>query len=353
MASMQAVIITPDGALAWREVDDPVTGPHDALVEVHATALNRADLSQRAGHYPPPPGESDVLGLELSGVVRTVPDGDHGWSVGDRVCALVAGGGYAELARVPVEMLMPVPRGWSLAEAAAMPEVFYTAYLNLVIEGALQRGEQVLIHGGASGVGTAAIQVARHRGCEVAATAGTAEKVRVCADLGAELAINYRDVDFAEIVQAAWGGVDVVLDMVGTDTFARNLELLRVGGRCVVIATLSGHKATIDLRTLMARRARVLGSTLRNRPLAEKIALRDAIVADLWPAFESRSVAPVIDRVVAIEEVEAAHARMRANQNVGKIVLSVRGGASVRDGSSVRDGASVRDGPSDEGGIDR
>ena len=336
MASMRAVIITPDGALAWREVDDPVAAPHEALVEVHATALNRADLSQRAGHYPPPPGESDVLGLELSGTVRTVPDGDHGWSVGDPVCALVAGGGYAELARVPVEMLMPVPRGWSFAEAAAMPEVFYTAYLNLVIEGALQRGEQVLIHGGASGVGTAAIQVARHRGCEVAATAGTTEKVRACADLGAELAINYRDADFAEIVQAAWGGVDVVLDMVGTDTFARNLELLRVGGRLVVIATLSGHKATIDLRTLMARRARVLGSTLRNRPLAEKIALRDAIVADLWPAFEARSVAPVIDRVVAIEEVEAAHARMRANQNVGKIVLSVRGGASGRDEASGR-----------------
>jgi putative PIG3 family NAD(P)H quinone oxidoreductase len=336
MTAMRAVIVTRGGDLEWAEVPDPVPHAGEAVVDVHATALNRADLSQRSGHYPPPPGESDVLGLELAGVVRSVPEGDHGWSVGDRVCALVPGGGYAEAARVPVSMLMPVPRGWSLAEAAAMPEVFYTAYLNLVIECALQPGERVLVHGGASGVGTAAIQVARHRGCQVAATAGTAEKVAVCRGLGAEIAINYREADFGEALREAWGGVDVVLDMVGTDAFSRNLEALNVGGRLCVIATLSGHKATIDLRTLMARRARVIGSTLRNRPLAEKAALRDSVVADLWPAFEDGTVAPVIDRIVPISEVEAEHARMRANENVGKIVLRVRDGADARPGAGER-----------------
>jgi putative PIG3 family NAD(P)H quinone oxidoreductase len=324
MAFMYATVITASGALAWREVDDPVPGHSDALVEIHATALNRADLSQRAGQYPPPEGESDVLGLEMAGVLLSVPDGDHGWSVGDPVCALLPGGGYAERARVPVRMLMGVPRGWSMTDAAAMPEVFYTAYLNLVIEGSLARGERVLVHGGASGVGTAAIQVARHLGCAVAATAGRAEKLRACERLGAELVVDYTEVDFFEVVRAAWGSVDVVLDMVGSETFSRNLELLDVGGRMIVIATLSGQKATIDLRTLMARRARIVGSTLRNRPIAEKIALRDAVVAELWEAFESGAVRSVIDRVLPIAEVEAAHDRMRANENIGKIVLSVR-----------------------------
>jgi putative PIG3 family NAD(P)H quinone oxidoreductase len=326
---MFAVIVAPDGALEWRTTDDPLPGTGEALVEVHATALNRADLAQRAGQYPPPPGASDVLGLELAGVIRSLPPGEHGWRVGDRVCALVTGGGYAELACVPVGLLMPVPTGWSFATAAAVPEVFFTSYLNLVLEAALQPGERVLVHGGASGVGTAAIQIARWRGCPVAATAGSAAKVAVCRSLGAELAIDYRQTDFAAAVADAFGGVDVVLDMVGSDTFARNLALLRVGGRMVVIATLSGANATIDLRALMARRARIIGSTLRNRPLAEKVALRDAVVADLWPAFDRGDMAPVIDVVMPIERVEEAHARMRSNANVGKIVLLVRQGADA------------------------
>jgi putative PIG3 family NAD(P)H quinone oxidoreductase len=330
MAGMYAITVRPGGALAWSEVADPVAGAADALVEIHATALNRADLSQRAGQYPPPPGESEVLGLEMAGIVRHVPAGDGRWAVGDRVCALLPGGGYAELARVPIDMLMPVPRGWSLAQAAAMPEVFYTAYLTLVVEAGLQRGERVLIHGGASGVGTAAIQVARHRGCAVAATVGTPAKAAVCRDLGAELTVVYHDADFAEVFRRAFdGGVDVILDPVGADTFGRGLELLRIGGRLVVIATLSGARTTIDLRTLMAHRARVIGSTLRNRSLEEKVALRDAVVDDLWPAFEDGTMAPVIDRVVAIADTEAAHARMRANENIGKIVLEVRPGAGA------------------------
>jgi len=326
---MRAVVVTPDGGLAWRDVGDPVAGPGDAIVEVHATALNRADLAQRAGSYPPPPGESEVLGLELAGVIRELPPGETRWRIGDRVCALVAGGGYAERARVPLGLLMPVPAGWSLARAAAVPEVFFTAYLNLIVEAGLRPGERVLVHGGASGVGTAAIQVARWRGCRVAATAGTTEKVALCRRLGAELVVDYRADDFAPAVADAFGGVDVVLDMVGADTFVRNLDLLRAGGRLVIIATLSGATATIDLRALMARRARVIGSTLRNRPLPEKVALRDAVVRDLWPEFASGALAPVIDRVVPVADVEAAHARMRANQNAGKIVLAIREGADA------------------------
>jgi NADPH:quinone reductase-like Zn-dependent oxidoreductase len=214
-----------------------------------------------------------------------------------------------------------------LLQAAAMPEVFYTAYLDLVVEASLAPGERLLVHGGASGVGTAAIQLARERGCAVAATAGTPEKVGVCRDLGAEVAVNYKEQDFAEVVAAAFPeGVDVVLDMVGADTFARNLELMRTGGRLVVIATLSGRSATIDLRTLMARRARIIGSTLRHRPLAEKVALRDAVVRDLYPSFEAGRITPVIDCVLPLDAAEEAHARMRANENIGKIVLRVREG---------------------------
>jgi putative PIG3 family NAD(P)H quinone oxidoreductase len=329
MPAMKAMLVTDAGDLVWSDAPDPIPGPRDAIVEIVATALNRADLSQRAGQYPPPPGESDVLGLELAGIVRALPEGERRFAVGDRVCALVPGGGYAELARVPVDMLMPVPRAWTWTQAAAMPEVFFTAYLNLVLEASLVEGERVLVHGGASGVGTAAIQVARHRGCAVAATAGSAEKLRLCRELGAEVVVHYRETDFAEVVgQAFAGGVDVILDMVGADTFVRNLELLRTGGRLIVIATLSGKTASIDLRTLMARRARIVGSTLRHRPLQEKIALRDEIVRDLFPAFEAGRIAPVIDSVVPIHDVAAAHERMRANENAGKIVLTVRDDAT-------------------------
>ena len=331
---MRAIRID-DGSLRWAEAPDPALRPGEALVEVHATALNRADLSQRAGRYPPPPGESEILGLELSGVVRELGPGaeDAPFRPGDRVCALVAGGGYAELAAVPASLLMPVPQGWSFAQAAALPETFLTAFLNLFLEAGLRPGERVLVHGGASGVGTAAIQLAVRAGCTVHATAGRDDKVALALELGAAQAIHYEEQDFAEAVrlrldQAGAGGVDVVLDMVGGSYLMRNVDLLATGGRLVFIATLGGARAELDIRKLMARRGRLIGSTLRSRPTPEKARIRDAFVERFWDDLEGGRIAPVIDRVLPIEQAEAAHEVMRANDNLGKIVLEVVPGAA-------------------------
>ena len=323
---MNAILVHHDGSLDWASAPDPSIGSGDVLVEVVATAQNRADLSQRAGRYPPPPGASDILGLEMAGVVREVGADVDGWNVGDAVCALLPGGGYAELAAVPAPMLMPVPRGWSLLEAAAMPEVFFTAFLNLFLEASLAAGETVLIHGGASGVGTAAIQLAREAGCTVLVTAGEERKVQACRGLGATLAVDYRQRDFAEAARAHVGpeGVDVILDIVGAGYFSRNLDLLATGGRLVSIATLGGSEVTLDIRQLMAKRATLKGSTLRARSLAEKSRIRDAFVDRFWPALEAGRVRPVIDRVIPIQDVDAGHEAMRRNENVGKIVLQVR-----------------------------
>lgn len=331
---MKAIQVRPDGSLAWDDAPAPTHGPEDVLVDVHATALNRADLSQRAGKYPPPPGASAILGLEMAGVIRAVGHDVSGWSPGDAVCALLPGGGYAEQAAVPAPMLMPVPVGWTMAEAAAMPETFYTAFLNLFLEARLAAGETVLIHGGASGVGTSAIQLAREAGCRVLATAGEPRKVERCRELGAELAVNYRERDFAEAVRDHVGGegVDVILDMVGADYLERNVNLLATGGRLVFIATLSGREGAVDIRALMAKRAMLKGSTLRPRPLAEKIRIRDAFVARFWTALQDGRVRPVIDRVLPIERADEAHAAMRAFENVGKIVLEVRPGPQTAVG---------------------
>lgn len=326
---MKAIVLEDHDALAWREVAEPVLRPGEVLVDVYATALNRADLSQRAGHYPPPPGESEILGLEMAGVVAEVPDGVRGAHRGDRVCALLPGGGYAERVAVPAALLMPVPDGWTLVQAAALPEAAFTAFLNLFLEADLRPGERVLIHGGASGVGTAAIAQARLAGATVFATAGTDAKVARCQALGADLAINYRREDFAERIRAhpAGGAVDVVLDMVGEPYVDRNLDLLATGGRLVVIATLGGRRATIDLRAMMAKRATLKGSTLRARPLAEKIRIKEAFLERFGQALAEGRLAPVIHDVVPVEEAERAHAMMRDNLNVGKIVLQVRRGA--------------------------
>jgi putative PIG3 family NAD(P)H quinone oxidoreductase len=323
---MKAIVIAEGEGrpLIWREVPDPVLKEGEVLVEVRATAVNRADLAQRAGRYPPPPGASEILGLELAGVVRAPGPGVTDWQEGDAVCALLAGGGYAELAAVPAGLLMPIPRGWSFDEAAAMPEVFFTAFLNLFLEAGLQAGERVLIHGGASGVGTAAIQLAREAGCEVYATAGTAEKVAACERLGA-VALNYREIDFAEAIRERTNGegIDVVLDMVGASYLERNLALLRTAGRLVFIATLGGRKAELDIGLLMAKRLMLKGSTLRARPLDEKVRIKEAFMARFWAALEAGHVKPVIDRRYPIQEAEAAHAYMRENRNIGKLVLSI------------------------------
>lgn len=330
---MKAIAVGASGGLAWHDVPDPRLRPGEVMVDVHATALNRADLSQRAGHYPPPAGESEILGLEMAGVVSEVPEGVRGVRTGDRVCALLPGGGYAERVAVPARMLMPVPEGWSFAQAAALPEAAFTAFLDLFLECGLRAGERVLIHGGASGVGTAAIRQAALAGAAVYATVGTEEKAAACLELGADLVVDYNTHDFADAVRDHTGGqgVDVILDMVGEAYFARNFELLESGGRMVLIATLSGYSASFDIRKLMAKRATIKGSTLRARPLDEKIHIREAFEERFGQALSEGRLDPVIDRVMDVRDAEAAHARMAGNLNVGKIVLLVRDWADRSD----------------------
>lgn len=312
--------------LIWQEVPAPIYGDDEVLVDIYATALNRADLLQREGNYPPPPGASDILGLEMAGRISAVGTNVTGWQVGDRVCALLPGGGYAEQTNVPHQMLMPIPDNWSYEQAAAVPEVFYTAFVNLFMEAGLQKGETVLIHGGASGVGTAGIQLAREAGCHVLVTAGTDEKIARCTELGAELALNYKKEDFAErvLAQTNGEGVDVILDMVGAAYLEHNLRLLKLRGRLVFIATLSGAKTEINLATLLGRRLRLIGSVLRSRSLAEKIEIKQRFIDRFWLMFIDGTIQPVIDSVYPIEQANEAHQRMASNKNIGKIILKVR-----------------------------
>lgn len=315
-----------DRPLVWQATADPTLGPEEVLVDIHATALNRADLMQRAGNYPPPPGAPDILGLEMAGVIAQVGANVQGWHVGDRVCALLPGGGYAEQVAVPAAMLMPMPAGWSFAQAAAMPEVFLTAYVNLYMEANLQPGETVLVHGGASGVGTAAIQLTRESGNPVIITASSADKCAACLKLGANLAINYKEEDFVESVRTFTNnaGVDVIMDMVGANYLARNLSLLKLKGRLVFISMLSGGETQINLGALMGRRLRLIGSVLRSRSLAEKVEIKERFMAHFWPQLARGVIQPVIDAVYPIAEANAAHQHMAENRNIGKIVLQVR-----------------------------
>lgn len=312
----------PDAVLEWREVEDPVPGPGEVLVEVHATALNRADLMQRSGQRPHARA-SDILGLEMAGRVRTVAPDVAGWHAGDRVCALLPGGGYAELATVPAEMLVRVPKRLSLAQAAGVPEVFLTAYSALFWEGRLQPGEVVLVHAAASGVGTAAIQMARRAGATVVATAGGPRKIAACMELGAHLAIDRYTTDFADAVRDAVDGVDLILDMVGEAYFARNIDLMNKLGRLVFIAAQSGHRFPIEVYDLTFKRLSLIGTTLRSRPLAEKVRLTRAFEERFGDDLASGAIRPVIDRILPVQEANAAHAAMAANENVGKIVLAM------------------------------
>jgi putative PIG3 family NAD(P)H quinone oxidoreductase len=318
---MKAIIPSGD-TLVWQDVPTPRPGAGEVLLRVRAAGVNRADLSQRAGHYPPPPGASEILGLEVAGEVAELGPGVTDVRVGDEVCALLTGGGYAEYAVAPAALLLPIPKGWTLEVAAGLPEVFLTAHLNLFGVAGLRAGEAVLVHGGASGVGTAAIQLARLAGAAVYATAGTDAKVALCRELGA-VAFNYRTVDFAEAVREHTEGVEVVLDMVGRDYLARNLALLNTGGRLVVIATLSGSLAELELRTLMSKRLSLHGSTLRSRPLAEKAALVADFRARFWSALEAGRLRVVLEQTYDVRDADAAHARMRQNLNSGKLVLRV------------------------------
>lgn len=312
--------------LVWGEAPDPVCGPDEVLVEVRAAAVNRADLWQARGNYPPPPGASEVLGLEMAGVVREVGAAVQAFGSGDRVCALLPGGGYAELAAVPAGMLLRLPGDWSFVQGAAVPEVWYTAYINLFDEGQLKTGEIALIHAGASGVGTAAIQLAADAGARVFATAGSDEKVARCRELGAELAVNYKTQDFlAEIMAATNGeGVDVILDPVGGGYLARNITALRRFGRLVNIANLGGPKGELNMGAVLGKRLRIIGSTLRGRPVAEKIAITRKFEDAIWPRLAEGKLRPVIDRVFPIAEAQAAHEYVLADRNIGKVILRMK-----------------------------
>ena len=313
-----------DPRLVWEDVADIGFRADEVLVEVRATAVNRADLSQARGHYPPPPGASDILGLEMAGVIRDVGVDVEGWRAGDRVCALLPGGGYAERAAVPAGMLIRLPDDWSFTQGAAVPEVWYTAYINLFDEGQLKAGETALIHAGASGVGTAAIQLALDAGGRAIATAGSDEKTAFCRQLGA-LAINYKSQDFLAEVKAATNGqgVDVILDPVGGSYLPRNVAALRRFGRLVNIGLLGGAKGELDMGQLLGKRLRIVGSTLRARPVEEKIAITRRFAAEIWPKLLDGRLRPVIDTIFPIEEAQAAHEYVRANRNIGKVILAI------------------------------
>ncbi len=322
---MKAIVV--DGEqLRWDEVETPAVGVGEVRIEVHATAANRADLAQRSGSYPPPPGASPILGLECSGVVAQVGEGVSRVEVGDRVCALLAGGGYAEQVVVPAGQVLAIPEGLSFAQAAALPEVFATAYLNLFMEARLQRGERALLHAGASGVGTAAIQLCKAFGNPCYVTVGSAEKLQACVELGASGGCNRHEGEFAEQVPQ-WtdgAGFDVILDPVGAAYLAANLASLRQDGRLVVIGLMGGVNSEVNLGLMMMKRLRVIGSTLRARPIASKAAVMDALQERVWPKIAAGEIEPVIDQVFPVADAAAAHERMIADANIGKLILQVQ-----------------------------
>ena len=325
---MKAVLTERPGdetVLRVGEAPAPLVGPGELRIRVAATAVNRADLLQRQGLYPPPPGASPILGLECAGTVAELGAGVSGWRVGDRAMALLAGGGYAEEVVVHAGSALPVPERLSLEEAAAVPEAFLTAHLNLFELGGLRAGAAALVHGGGSGVGTAAIQLARAAGARVFVTAGSEEKCARCRALGAELAVNYRSESFRERVQEATGGrgVEVVLDPIGAAYLADNLASLAVGGRLVLIGLMGGAKAEIGLGALLTRRLSVIGSTLRTRPVEEKAALVAAFLARFGAELAAGRIRPIVDRVLPLAAVAEAHRVMKASEHFGKIVLTL------------------------------
>lgn len=323
---MHAITISAPGGpevLNWAEVPDPKPGEGEVLVEVAASAVNRADLMQRRGMYPPPPGAPEYPGLECSGRIAALGPGVTGWTPGDEVCALLSGGGYAERVAVPAGQLLPVPAGVPLAEAAALPEVTCTVWSNVFQLARLAAGETLLVHGGASGVGTMAIQLARALGARVLCTAGTAEKLATCTRLGAERAISYRDEDFPAVVRDATGGrgADVILDLMGASYLSRNVEALAPDGRLAIIGMQGGSRGEMDLAALMRKRATVSVTTLRARPAEQKAAIVAAVREHVWPLVESGTVRPVIDRTVPMPEASLAHQVLEDGLQTGKVLL--------------------------------
>lgn len=322
---MHAIAIEGE-RLAWRETPAPsAPAPGEVRIRVAWAGVNRADLMQRAGHYPPPPGVTEIPGLEVSGTVAAVGDGVDGLTVGDRVCALLAGGGYAEEVVVDARQVLPLPEGRGLREAAALPEVFATAWLNLFMEGRLADCERVLLHAGASGVGTAAIQLCRAFGHPCFVTAGNDAKLDACRELGATAGWNRHEGSFVAAVKA-WGGADVILDPVGASYLADNQRVLNADGRLVLIGLLGGRHADLDLGRLLMKRQRLIGSTLRAKPPAAKGAILAALHRHVWPRLESGEIRALVDRSWPIAQAEAAHSHVQRDANIGKVLLEVAGG---------------------------
>jgi len=325
---MRAVVISEPGGpdvLKLADVPDPEAAPGEAVVEITRAGVNRADVMQRMGLYPPPPGAPPYPGLECSGRVAALGEGVGGWAVGDEVCALLTGGGYAERVAVPAGQLLPLPGGVSLGDAAGLPEVACTVYSNVFQSAALEPEETLLVHGGASGIGTMAIQLAREQGAQVVCTAGTQEKLDRCRVLGANRAVNYNTEDFVEAVRdfTAGNGADVILDIIGAAYLARNVAALATGGRLVVIGLQGGTRAELDLGVLLGKRASVRATTLRARPAAEKAEIVAAVREQVWPLIAAGRVRPVIDRVLPLAEAPEAHRLMENGSHFGKILLAI------------------------------
>jgi putative PIG3 family NAD(P)H quinone oxidoreductase len=322
---VRAVVSTGTGGpevLSVGEVPDPTPGAGEVLIDVVATAINRADIMQRLGFYPPPPGASDVIGLECSGRVAGLGEGVDGWSVGDEVCALLAGGGYAARVAVPAGQVMPIPSGVSLVEAAGLPEVAATVWSNVFMTAHLQKGERFLVHGGAGGIGTMAIQLAAARGAEVFTTAGSPEKLELCRSLGASHVIDYREEDFVEVITEA-GGADVILDNMGAKYLGRNVTALATAGRLVIIGMQGGTTGELDINALLRKRGSVTATSLRARPVAEKTAICCGVVENVWPLVASGAIRPVVETTMPLEDVARAHQLMDDGGRAGKIVLTL------------------------------
>jgi putative PIG3 family NAD(P)H quinone oxidoreductase len=322
---MRAIIASAAGGpevLHLAERPDLAPGPGEVLIQVAATSVNRADLLQRQGFYPPPRGASDVIGLECSGTIAALGEGVDGLSVGDHVCALLAGGGYAEQVVCPAGQVMPVPEGIDLVTAAAIPEVACTVWSNVFMIAGLQPEERFLVHGGGGGIGTCAIQLAHALGARVFTTAGSAEKLHVCRDLGADIAINYREDDFVVTLQAE-GGADVILDNMGASYLSRNVSALATEGRLVIIGMQGGVKGELDIGGLLAKRGAVIATSLRPRPPEEKAAICASVVENVWPLYADGTVRPVVHTTMPLAEAGAAHALMESSDHVGKILLTV------------------------------
>ena len=325
---MHSIVVASKGLLTWQVVTDIEPRPGEVLIKISAAGINRADLLQAAGKYPPPPGASETLGLEVSGTIAELGDGVTGWDVGQEVCALLAGGGYAEYVAVPAAQVMPVPASVSLHHAAALPEVACTVWSNLVMTAGLKAGQLVLIHGGASGIGTHAIQVAGALGCRVAVTAGAKNKQDLCAELGAEIVVGYRDEDFVERVRAETGGAgaDVILDIMGASYLDRNVDALAPDGRLVIIGMQGGVKGELNIAKLLGKRAGVIATALRSRPVtgpSSKGEIVDEVVANVWPLIADGEVRPIIGAEFGIEQASAAHELLESGEVSGKILLRV------------------------------